>query len=453
MPQTEATRQPENAFASALKTKRLFRHASQSRVIFRMDRIRRNTLNRTFVLLIGLLVTASGDAYAPCPQASNDEIDRARQGIVRFATFNAALNRAAPGALISDLESGRHGQILAVAEILRTIRADILLLNEFDFDTESKAVNLLRANYLESKSTGSDALHYPYAFVAPANTGHDSGFDLDNDGQTGGPGDAFGYATHPGQYAMLLLSRYPFKRHSARTFQKFLWRDMPDAALPPDWYEAEELAVLRLSSKSHWDVPVEINLADRTHTTRVLVSHPVPPVFDGVEDRNGRRNFDEIRFWADYISEAASGGYIYDDNGKRGGLAKDYDSFVIMGDLNADPLDGDSRNNASRQLLDHASINHGIAPSSDGGLAASLNQGGANEHHRGDPRLDTGDFNDKQPGNLRVDYLLASKRGLTVLCASVLWPDKENKDQQRLNKAVRDASDHRAVYMDVRFNQ
>jgi hypothetical protein len=33
-----------------------------------------------------------------------------------------------------------------------------------------------------------------------------------------------------------------------------------------------------------------------------LVSHSTLPVFDGPEDRNGRRNFDEIRFWADYIS-------------------------------------------------------------------------------------------------------------------------------------------------------
>jgi len=27
----------------------------------------------------------------------------------------------------------------------------------------------------------------------------------------------------------------------------------------------------------------------------ILASHPTPPVFDGVEDRNGRRNHDEIR--------------------------------------------------------------------------------------------------------------------------------------------------------------
>ena len=29
---------------------------------------------------------------------------------------------------------------------------------------------------------------------------------------------------------------------------------------------------------------------------------PTPPAFDGEEDRNGRRNHDEIRFWVDYVS-------------------------------------------------------------------------------------------------------------------------------------------------------
>ena len=50
-----------------------------------------------------------------------------------------------------------------------------------------------------------------------------------------------------------------------------------------------------------------------------LVSHPTPPVFDGPEDRNGTRNHDEIRLWSDYVLPSRSG-YIYDDEGERGGL-------------------------------------------------------------------------------------------------------------------------------------
>ena len=72
----------------------------------------------------------------------------------------------------------------------------------------------------------------------------------------------------------------------------------PGHAGPTDWYNADELAIFPLSSKSHWDVPIDI---DGT-VVHFLVSHPTPPVFDGPEDRNGTRNADEIRLWADYIS-------------------------------------------------------------------------------------------------------------------------------------------------------
>ena len=71
------------------------------------------------------------------------------------------------------------------------------------------------------------------------------------------------------------------------------------------------------------------------------------PVFDSAEDKNGTRNHDEIRFWSDYVSPSTAG-YIVDDAGQRGGLRKN-EFFVIAGDLNADPVDGDSTNEAINQ--------------------------------------------------------------------------------------------------------
>lgn len=35
--------------------------------------------------------------------------------------------------------------------------------------------------------------------------------------------------------------------------------DDPSTPEPQDWYSAEELEVFRLSSKSHWDIPIKIN--------------------------------------------------------------------------------------------------------------------------------------------------------------------------------------------------
>ena len=63
---------------------------------------------------------------------------------------------------------------------------------------------------------------------------------------------------------MVVYSRHPIIYEGVRNFQLFLWKDMPDAMLPTkypdgiDWYSPKELNVLRLSSKSHWDVPILI---------------------------------------------------------------------------------------------------------------------------------------------------------------------------------------------------
>ncbi|MEM1424893.1 MAG: endonuclease/exonuclease/phosphatase family protein, partial [Planctomycetota bacterium] len=75
---------------------------------------------------------------------------------------------------------------------------------------------------------------------------------------------------------------------------------------------------------------------------------------------NGRRNHDEIRLWLDYIDGAD---WIVDDAGVAGGLAPDA-PFIVMGDLNADPADGDSRGNPAGSLLDHPRVNGAFTPTS-----------------------------------------------------------------------------------------
>src|SRR5690606_28109034 len=104
---------------------------------------------------------------------------------------------------------------------------------------------------------------------------------------------------------------------------------------------------LRLSSKSHWDVPVRTPLG----VVHVLASHPTPPVFDGAERRNSARNHDEIRLWSEYLS-AADADWLCDDRGRCGGLQPGA-RFVILGDLNNDPADGDGRHEAIVELLEH----------------------------------------------------------------------------------------------------
>ena len=375
---------------------------------------------------------------------------------VRFASFNASLNRSATGELITDLSTPDNAQAAAVAEIIQQANPDVLLINEFDFDENREAIQLFQDNYLSVSQNGSEPVEYPFVYLAPSNTGIPSGFDLDNDGTTDGPGDAFGFGFFPGQFGMVLLSKYPIVEEEVRTFQEFLWQDMPGALLPDDpnteapndWYSPEELEVFRLSSKNHWDVPVNIN----GEIVHVLASHPTPPVFDGEEDRNGTRNHDEIRFFADYITPGA-GSYIYDDNGNFGGLGADA-NFVILGDQNADPFDGDSTNNAILQLLDNPLVNTSVTPSSEGGTAAAERSGGLNAEHMGDSAFDTGDFNDAGPGNLRVDYVLPSAN-LEITEAEVFWPTPNDPAFDLVGDFDPNlptgfpSSDHRLVFADV----
>jgi predicted extracellular nuclease len=365
---------------------------------------------------------------------------RERKRGLRFATFNISFNRANAGDLITDLSTPDNAQAQAVAETIQRARPDVLLLNEFDYDERGEAVRLFQRNYLRRGQNGARGIRYPHVYIAPSNTGIASGYDLDNDGAIGGPGDAQGFGFFPGQYGMVLLSRHPIDRKRVRTFQNFLWKDMPDSMLPTDWYDADEQAVLRLSSKSHWDIPVRV----KGKTIHVLASHPTPPVFDGPEDRNGRRNHDEIRFWIDYI---AGEGYMVDDLGRAGGLSKRA-RFVIMGDLNADPNDGDSTGAPTAKLLASPRINGDVTPVSAGAAEAAIRQGGANLTHLGGADFDTADFADGSPGNLRVDYVLPS-RNLRLNGAGVFWPVSSDPLFGLVGEYPFPSSDHRLVWIDL----
>lgn len=356
-------------------------------------------------------------------EATAEEIP-APQGDLRIATFNTSLYRNSPGALVNDLITTGNPQAEAVAEILQRVRPDVVLLNEFDYDVGGEALEGFLRNYLAVGQNGAEALSYPYQFIAPVNTGVDSGIDLNNNGVTGEADDAFGFGTHPGQYGMVVLSRFPIQAGQVRTFQHFLWKDMPGHVMPTDYYSEEAQEVFRLSSKSHWDVPIEVD----GEVLHFLCSHPTPPVFDGPEDRNGRRNHDEIRFWSDYIRPDAN--YMVDDAGNAGSLSA-LERFIVLGDLNADPNEGDSYGDAIGQLLEHPAIDASLLPASNGALEA------------------TNDPDDTAVFGLRADYVLPSKWGLRVEQGSVFWPVEADVLRPLVEEGA--SSDHRLVWMDLTF--
>ena len=228
--------------------------------------------------------------------------------------------------------------------------------------------------------------------------------------------------------------------------------DDPSTAAPADWYTpGPELDSFRLSSKSHWDVPIVVG----KKTVHFLVSHPTPPVFDDppssrpASTSTARRNHDEIRFWADYVGPGRNAGsYIYDDSGNYGGLEAGCDvrdrrrpelrparrrQHPGFGPTVARPPDGSTRRSR---------------PSSPGGTEQSALQGGANATHLSDPAFDTADFSDGSPGNLRADYVLPSKN-LRITDAGVFWPASDDPLFALAGTFPFPSSDHRLVWIDV----
>ena len=374
---------------------------------------------------------------------------------LRVATFNIEDLRTEE---VSDPESQRARNAAAV---IQEISPDVILICELTYDQpvgpawlegakEGQNGRRFAENFLAvSQGDGLEAIRFK-AFMRPSNTGIASGFDFDNDGvavteppelppATADPesrkqtaegraygADNWGFGTFAGQYSMALLVREDFEilEDEARTFQLFPWSAMPEALAPIDpetgeaWYSEEEWAQFRLSSKSHWDVPVRLPNGAVVH---FLVSHPTPAAFDGPEQRNQKRNHDEIRFWADYLSGAD---YIVDDNGGSGGLAPDA-SFVIMGDLNADPQKGSSFNNPlGRFLLQHPRVMGDFTPvARTPGINAEWSE------------LDTADTSD---WGMRTDYVLPSV-DLTVEDGAIERPGTE--------AAV--VSDHFPVWLEI----
>ena len=391
------------------------------------------------------------------------------QDPIRFAAFNASLACDDPenphceeGHLAKALAEG-YDRAKAVAEIIQRVRPDVLLITEFNDDPV--AATRFQTDYLE---VGQNGLDYPYYFIAVVNSGRpcpaEVECDFDKDGTADEPGDRYGFGHFEGQYGMVIYSMYEVLNTPTdpiRTFRSFLWKDMPERLIVTDpdtgdpWYTQSESDVLPLSSTALWDIPI---LVDDGQVVHVLASHASAPGFDGSfdgspEDRNDKRNHDEIRFWADYISQGDDASYIVDDHGNNGGL-KPESHFVIMGDLNSDPLDGDSIGNppfeptAIWQLLNSPHVNAADIPGSDGAAEQADLQGGANGAHGGDPHHDTGDFDDDWPGNLRVDYVLPSLT-MNVVRSGVFWPISCDPLFDLVGTHPFPSSDHRLVWTDL----
>ncbi|MEM6690037.1 MAG: endonuclease/exonuclease/phosphatase family protein [Planctomycetota bacterium] len=386
------------------------------RSLLRVDHSRNALVRRFFCF--GILFALVGQALG--------------EGSVRIATFNIAMYGNQSGEVEQRLSGGRWGKAIQLASIIQKVRPDILLLNEIDYDDDQAAVDAFAKGYLSVPQNGLEAIDYPFRMVFASNTGIPSGMDLNHNGKLGDPEDAWGFGRYPGQYAMAVLSRYPIDRENVRTFKQFLWSKVPDARRPIDptskqpYYDDETWSKLRLSSKTHADVPVQIG----SRSLHFLISHPTPPVFDGPADHNGCRNADEVRFWSFYLNDSS---WIIDDESKAGGLPKN-EHFVIAGDLNADADAGDGQRDAIDELLNHPRVNDSMPARA----AWQSDQKDSNARPIATTQFGKSRF-------MRIDYALPSGN-LRVTDGGIYWPDRASEGADWVN-----SSDHRLVWVDVVF--
>ncbi len=353
------------------------------------------TNNNPFRILALLLILSLSPTLRAAPQSNPIAL--------RIATFNIQDVRS------TDLDTPDNPRLKHIAAIIQRIRPNILLLSELAInqnpDQPSNADRFVELYLAVPQAPDLKPIAFN-TYTPPSNTGIPSGHDLDRSGtiiSTAPPitkdqtdagraygNDALGFGTFPGQYAMAILvsPKLTIQTDQIRTFTNFLWKDLPGNNPPTNtdgspWYNPDTWNNFPLPSKTFADIPILLPNGSLLHA---LISHPTPPAFDGPEGRNKHRNHDEIKLIRHYIDNDQA---LYDDQGNTGGLAPN-SSFVIMGDLNADPSDGSSLNMVMMlQLLTSPKLADDAFPSSD-------------------IKIEGLDSTDTARFKLRVDYVLPS---------------------------------------------
>lgn len=304
-------------------------------------------------------------------------------------------------------------EVEAIAKVIALIKPDVIALTDFDYDHDQIALTEFAALISEFNAT------FPYLYAPLPNSGRPSGVDQDGDGRFGEPEDAVGYGRFWGDSGIAVISRHPILYDEIRSFNDFIWSDLPDHKASR---LSQELQRLPLSTSSHASIPIQTPLGRVT----LLVSASTAPVFDGPEDRNGRRNIDELHLWRHLIMQAD---------------APIAPPFVMAMNANLDPEDGEGFHDDLKAFLS-SSLVIDPSPSSLGGAEA------ADADHAGPAALDTVDWPDERPGNLRVGYVLPDP-SWTVLGSGVFWPSTNAEASRLLGADGNLAGFHRLVWVDL----
>ena len=338
---------------------------------------------------------------------------------LRIAFWRIDLGARGPGYALRDIIAAAP-RAVATADVIVHLKPDILVISGLDYDLGLHTLGAFRDLVSARGHDMADSLAFP------TNAGLRTGQDMTGDGRADTPDDTHGYGRYAGERALALMSRLPLDRAGARDFSQFLWRDLPDARLPTLGPQA--LALHRLSSTGHWDVPVVLSPDVSLH---LLVYQAGPPVFGWNPERNLLRNHDETAFWTAFLDG-------------RLPMAPPTGPVILVGGSNLDPADGDGLHAAMRALLSHPALQD-PAPTSAGALLAASDPISA--RHVGPHDQDTVFWPDR-PGNLRVSYVLPGA-ALQVLDAGVFWPLPDAPEAAFFGPLDEPYTPHRPVWVDI----
>lgn len=367
----------------------------------------------------------------PSPGAETTTVEKDEDDL-RVATLHAGITASNPDSadpldsLVGELAGGNHSKARTVAETAQVNEPDVLVLTGISYDEDGRIAEILKDQYLASGQNGQAGQNYPHVFAAPSNSGIDSGVDLDGDGTVGGPGDAMGYGQYPGEEGMIIFSKEPLDTENARTFQEFLWKDLPGSSLEEgDFTQAEE-SILRLASTSLWDVPVLVD-GSPVHIVASATAAPAEPSTADVA-----RSEDMAELISDYVASEAW--YLYDDEGGEGGIAPGADA-VVVGEPSLSDEDG------LHQLTDH-SVLEDPAPEAVTETSLQSRPGPISQTDALATRwVDGGE-------DQRASVALPSG-GLDVSGSGIFWPGEGEFGYETVDPAVTRSLNDRLVWLDI----
>lgn len=239
-----------------------------------------------------------------------------------------------------------------------------------------------------------------------------------------------GWGEFPGRFNTAILSRFPILVDQVRVIADFAWEDLPDnkIALMKTETGIDVPPGFPLFEKALNIVPVQLGDV----VLHLVLLHPVAPAFDPI---NTYRNYDELHALRLFLDGQLPGVEPLPADAK----------FVIIGDLNADPEEGDSIGGAIQQILSHPDVTN-VFPAGSG----TKGKGGKyNSYLSGCGRDDGSTVTD--PGakyQMQLDYVLPSKNLGEPLDSLLFWPN-HTTDPEDFELRCQ-ASDHSFLYVDLK---